>query len=105
MSPEGVIHAAYEQSIADYLRQVLTGKVWIREAHSITINILELEPDIAVVKSPKNKYFQNHPVASDIFWLIEISNTTLNFKLRSKSKKSIYATANIAEYWVVNIKE
>ena len=47
MSPEGVTHAAYGGSIADYLREVLKGKVWIREAHPITINNSEPEPDIA----------------------------------------------------------
>ncbi len=103
MSPEGVIHAAYGGSIADYLREVLRGKAWIREAHPITIDNSEPEPDIAIVKLPKNKYFQNHPVASDIFWLIEISDTILNYDLNHK--KAIYAAASIAEYWVVNIKE
>lgn len=103
MSPEAVTHAAYGGSIADYLRKVLSGKAWIREAHPITINNSEPEPDIAIVKLPKNKYFQNHPVASDIFWLIEISDTTLNYDLNKK--KSIYAAANVPEYWVANIKE
>ena len=103
MSPEGVIHAAYGGSIADYLREVLRGKAWIREAHPITIDNSEPEPDIAIVKLPKNKYFQNHPVASDLFCLIEISDTTLNYDL--KQKKEIYAAANIPEYWVANVKE
>ena len=103
MSPEGVIHAAYGGTIADYLREILKGKAWIREAHPITINNSEPEPDIAIVKLPKNKYFQNHPIASDIFWLIEISDTTLNYDLNQK--KLIYAAANIPEYWVVNIRE
>ena len=103
MSPEGVTHAAYGGSIADYLREVLRGKAWIREAHPITLSNSEPEPDIAIVKLPKNKYFQNHPVPSDIFWLIEISDTTLNYDLNQK--KSIYAAANIPEYWVANIRE
>ena len=102
MSPEGVIHAAQVGSVADYLRQILLGKAWIREAHPITIDNSEPEPDLAIVKLPKSKYFQNHPTFQDIFWLIEISDTTLTYDLYRK--KEIYAAANIAEYWVLDIK-
>ncbi|MEL7010966.1 MAG: Uma2 family endonuclease [Cyanobacteria bacterium J06643_13] len=102
MSPEGIIHAAYGGSIADYLRQTLLGKAWIREAHPITVDNSEPEPDVAVVKLPKNKYFQNHPSFQDIYWLIEIADTTLNYDLNRK--KEIYAAAAIAEYWVVDVK-
>ena len=84
MSPEGVIHAAYGGSVADYLRQVLVGKAWIREAHPIILANSEPEPDIAIVKLPKSKYFQNHPTPQDIFWLIEISDTILAYDLGKK---------------------
>lgn len=102
MSPEGVIHAAYGGSIADYLRQILLGQAWIREAHPIVLVNSEPEPDIAIVRLPKSKYFENHPTPQDIFWLIEISDTTLAYDL--SKKKEIYAQANIQEYWVLNLK-
>ena len=88
--------------MADYLRQILSGKAWVREAHPITIDNSEPEPDIAIVKLPKSKYFQNHPIPQDILWLIEISDTTLAYDLNRK--KEIYAAANIAEYWVADVK-
>lgn len=103
MSPEDAIHAAYGGSIADYLRQMLMGKAWIREAHPIILLNSEPEPDIAIVKLPRNKYFQNHPNPQDIFWLIEIADTTLAYDL--SKKKEIYALENIQEYWVLNIKK
>jgi Uma2 family endonuclease len=88
--------------MADYLRQVLLGKAWIREAHPITLSNSEPEPDIAIVKLPKSKYFENHPIPQDILWLVEISDTTLTYDLNRK--KEIYAAANIAEYWVADLK-
>ena len=103
MSPEGAIHAAYGGSIADYLRQMLMGKAWIREARPIILLNSEPEPDIAIVQLPRNKYFQNHPNPQDIFWLIEIADTTLAYDL--SKKKEIYALENIQEYWVLNIKK
>jgi Uma2 family endonuclease len=102
MSPEGVIHAAYCGSIADYLRHIFNSQAWIREAHPIILNNSEPEPDIAIVKLPKSRYFQNHPTPQDIFWLIEISDTTLAYYL--SQKKEIYARSNIPEYWVIDVK-
>lgn len=102
MSPEGASHAAYGGSIADYLRQLLRGKAWIREAHPITLSNSEPEPDIAIVRLPKSQYFQTHPTPQNIFWLIEISDTTLTYDL--SKKKKIYAAANITEYWVLDIQ-
>ncbi|MEL6580189.1 MAG: Uma2 family endonuclease [Cyanobacteria bacterium J06621_12] len=102
ISPEGIIHAAYGGNMADYLRQLLLGKAWIREAHPITIDNSEPEPDIAIVKLPKSKYFENHPISQDILWLIEISDTTLAYDLNKKKK--IYAAADISEYWVADVK-
>lgn len=103
MSPEGVAHAAYGGSIVDYLRQVINGHAWIREAHPITLSNSEPEPDIAIVQLPKSKYFQSHPIPLDIYWLVEISDTTLTYDLTKKQE--IYAAAGIPEYWVVDVKD
>ena len=103
MSPEGAIHAAYGGSVADYLRQVMAGKAWIREAHPVTLLNSEPEPDIAIVTLPKSQYFQHHPTPQDVFWLIEVSDTTLNYDL--SKKQEIYALANIQEYWVLNVQD
>ena len=103
MSPEGIIHAAYGGSIADCLRQVMNEHAWIREAHPIILSNSEPEPDIAIVELPKSKYFQSHPVPADIYWLVEISDTTLTYDLTKKQE--IYAAAGISEYWVVDIKD
>ncbi len=41
------------------------------------------------------------PEPEDIFWLIEVSKTSLKKDLEIKAL--IYATANIREYWVLNL--
>ncbi len=48
------------------------------------------------------RYLQHHPYPTDIFWLMEYANTSLEKDLQLKRK--IYASANIPEYWVVNLK-
>jgi Uma2 family endonuclease len=54
------------------------------------------------VRLPESRYDERHPGSEDIFWLIEISDTTLTVDLNKK--KQIYAAAGINEYWVMNVK-
>jgi Uma2 family endonuclease len=103
MPPEGMPHAVYCTDAVEYLRRLLGNRAAVREAHPITLpNDSEPEPDIAIVAAPNRQYLAHHPYPSDIFWLIEYANTTLNKDLNDK--KRIYAEAGIEEYWVVNLK-
>ena len=102
MSPEGIPHSYTQQSVSDYLRQLLAGKAHIRDAHPITLDNSEPEPDIAIVRLPTEIYAQHHPYAQDIYWLIEVSKQTLAKDLEKKS--IIYAQNEISEYWVIDLK-
>lgn len=101
VSPEKPIHSSKIDSIANYLREVLRGIAKIREAHPITLDNSEPEPDIAIVRFDDNNYSQSHPYAQDIYWLIEISNRTLTKDLEEKSVT--YARNGIKEYWVIDL--
>ncbi|WP_309741339.1 Uma2 family endonuclease [Chamaesiphon sp. OTE_20_metabat_361] len=73
------------------------------ELHPITLpNNSEPEPDIAIVRTPDTLYQTRHPFPEDIFWLIEIANTTLVKDLGAK--RDLYALAGIPEYWVMNLQ-
>ncbi len=52
MSPEGIPHSFTNRSVGNYLRQLLQDKALISEAHPITLDNSEPEPDIAVVRLP-----------------------------------------------------
>jgi len=67
-APEGPYHTFYGEELADYLRSRLTGKASIGEGRPITLTDSEPEPDIAVVRSPRERYRDRHPGAEDIFW-------------------------------------
>src|SRR5262245_58521196 len=54
-------------------------------------------PDVAVVTGSVRDYSANHPTTAVL--VIEISDTTLRFDRTTKA--SIYARANIPEYWLV----
>ena len=101
MSPEGPIHTSINHISVTYLRSILGDKAVIRETHPITLMDSEPEPDIAIVHSPYTLYFEHHPYPEDVYWLIEVADSTLNKDLGIK--KTIYARANIQEYWVIDL--
>ena len=101
VSPEGIEHSYSNQSIADYLRILLQDRAYIRNAHPITLDNSEPEPDIAIVRLPASIYKQHHPYADNIYWLIEVSKNTLKIDLETKS--AIYARNGIPEYWVIDL--
>jgi Uma2 family endonuclease len=103
MSPEGVPHTFYCRGTAKYLRSILGDRAEISEAHPITLlNDSEPEPDIAIVRTPDTLYQTRHPQPDDIFWLIEVSNSTLVKDLGVKQE--LYARSGIPEYWVMNLQ-
>lgn len=102
MPPESPEHAYLGDEVGKYLRDLLGDRAQVREGHPITLlNDSEPEPDLAIVRPLGQIYRQRHPYAKDIFWLIEFSNTSLAKDLDAKRKT--YATAEIQEYWVVDL--
>ncbi len=102
MSPEGIPHSYTNDSVAEYLRNKFKGIAKIKESHPITLDNSEPEPDIAVVSLPETIYRNHHPYPQDIYWLIEIANSSLEKDL--KEKKRIYARNQIAEYWIIDLQ-
>ncbi|MGG6266656.1 Uma2 family endonuclease [Leptolyngbya sp. AN03gr2] len=103
MPPEGTPHASLSSDAGDYLRDRLKDRAKVREGHPITLsNRSEPEPDLAIVDPDSSIYRLHHPYPENIFWVIEYSESSLEKDL--KVKTTIYAEANIAEYWVINLK-
>ncbi|MEO1692736.1 MAG: Uma2 family endonuclease [Cyanobacteria bacterium J06631_6] len=101
MSPEGVPHSYTNDSVANYIRRILKDVALVKEAHPITLDNSEPEPDIAVVRLPNDIYKLHHPYPEDIYWLIEVSNRTLDKDLHDKT--ITYARNGIPEYWVIDL--
>ena len=59
----------------------------------------EPEPDLSVVPGNPMDYWDAHPATALL--LVEVSDTTLEHDRRRKG--SLYARANIQDYWIVNI--
>jgi Uma2 family endonuclease len=104
MPPEGPEHAQQSTDTADYLKQLLENRAVVRDAKPITLpdSASEPEPDLAIVEPLRSLYRTRHPYPENVFWLIEYAKTTLAKDLTIK--RFAYATAQIREYWVVDLK-
>ncbi len=103
MSPKTPIHYYTAEKSTKYLQTLLTGKADIRFNGPITPSDSEPEPDIAIVRLPKSIYKDHHPYVEDIFWIIEVAKSSLKKDL--ELKLSIYAQAQIQEYWVLDLSQ
>ena len=102
MSPSGSKHAACVEKITAYLRHLLDNKTMIRSQNPIILgHYSEPEPDIAVVLRKDNYYADHHPIPGEIYFLVEVSDTSSEKDRQVKS--AIYAAAQIPEYWIVNL--
>ena len=101
MSPQTPIHASTTQRSSDYIKQLLAGQAHVRMQLPITLATSEPEPDIAVVCIDPGAYRDHHPNQAEILLLIEVSYSTLQIDRREKAL--IYARANIAEYWILDV--
>jgi|SRR5215213_10988930 len=63
----------------------------------------EPEPDIALLKPRDDFYTASLPAPPDVLLVVEVSDSTLEYD--RETKKTLYAQAEIAEYWLVNLKD
>lgn len=103
VSPELPQHYSTVKRGTSYLSSLLRGKADVRFNGPVTLANSEPEPDIAIVKLPDTQYDLHHPYPEDIYWLIEVANTSFDYDI--SVKKRIYAEAQIPEYWVVNLNK
>lgn len=104
MAAKNPSHSRTTKRAYDYLFELLKNQAVVRSQEPVYLSDRSLpEPDIAIVRLPEERYGERHPSPEDIYWLIEVSDTTLHYDLNTKS--DLYAQANINEYWVLDVVE
>ena len=104
MSPMKSAHAACVRRLGDILRHIAGVKVIISEEKAITLNNhSEPQPDITIAKYRADYYEMAHPTPTDIFVLIEVALSTQKYD--RETKVPLYASYNIPEVWIVDLKE
>jgi Uma2 family endonuclease len=103
MSPIGTKHAICVSDISEILTTRTIDFAHVRQQNPVHLSDRsEPQPDLALVKRPSSRYLSCHPTAADIFLLIEVSDSTLNYD--HEIKIPLYAKAAIPEVWIVNLE-
>ena len=63
----------------------------------------EPQPDLALLRPAPHFYRRRHPVADDVFLVVEVSDTSLEVDVGDKLPA--YGRAGIPEVWIVNLKD
>ncbi len=98
MSPINWPHVLGIRNTADALRVVFVGIAWVSEQSPIAVSISYPQPDVAVIPGRPADY-TDHPTTALL--VVEVADTTLNHDLTTKAE--LYATAGIADYWVLDV--
>lgn len=97
MSPQLAPHASTVQKLTQLVTTRLQGRFTVRIQSPLALSDdSEPEPDVAVVAL--GDYEAEHPGTALL--VIEVSDSTLR---KDRGKAAIYASAGIAEYWIVNL--
>jgi Uma2 family endonuclease len=104
MSPINRRHAACVKRLTYLLSSCFGDRVVLGIQDPIHLSDdSEPQPDVAILNWRNDFYEAGHPTASDIHWLIEVSDTTIGIDRRVKVP--LYAESGILETWLVNLND
>jgi Uma2 family endonuclease len=104
MSPIGPFHSGVTMRLNRFFNLRSKGRwiVWVQDGIRLDA-YSEPEPDLMLLKPAPDDYVSHHPAPDDVFLLIEVADSSLEFD-RNK-KLQVYARAGIAEFWIVNLPD
>ncbi|WP_299487773.1 Uma2 family endonuclease [Acaryochloris sp. IP29b_bin.137] len=104
MSPVGRHHAACVDRLNELLVLKLFQKALIRVQSPILLSDhSEPQPDVSILQRREDFYDAGHPKPDDIFALVEVSDSTIEFD--RDVKIPMYAQEHIPEVWLVNLND
>jgi Uma2 family endonuclease len=98
MSPVGWPHVVSCRKTAELLATVFANIGWVSRGEPINLTDSDPQPDVMVVPG-KFEDFADHPTTALL--IVEVADTTLTRDTTTKAE--IYATAGIADYWVIDL--
>jgi Uma2 family endonuclease len=102
MTPQHSPHAAAIRRVEEALRAAFGQGFDVRVQLPLALaQHSEPEPDVSVVAGSFADYEREHPASAVL--VVEVADSTLRFDRSAKA--SLYAAAEIPEYWIVNLAE
>ncbi|MDB9508344.1 Uma2 family endonuclease [Microcystis aeruginosa CS-338/01] len=104
MSPMGTHHAASIYRLTQLFYRKFGDLILLGVQNPIRLNNnSQPEPDLSLLIPRSDFYVAAYPCPQDIYLIIEVSDSTLDYDRYTKIP--LYAEANIKEVWIVNLKE
>lgn len=102
MTPMLSGHATATMLVAEALREVFYARHFLRVQLPLSVSeISDPEPDVAVVEGAIRDYRDAHPTTAAL--VVEVADSSLDYDRTDKA--SLYASAGVADYWVVNLPQ
>lgn len=99
MSPQKSPHALTMEKLTRLFSRAIPDEFRLRVQLPLSLrDNSEPEPDIAIVKGDATAPGREHPITAEL--VIEVSDSTLRLDRR---KANLYASANIVEYWIIDL--
>ncbi len=104
VAPMNAPHSATVAALTELLIEKLARRATLYAQMPIVLNDdSEPEPDVAILKWKKDKYFSSKPGVQDVYAIIEVASTSLVYDRRIKLP--LYARAGVPEVWIVKVQE
>lgn len=101
--PTNPTHASVVRRLDRWFQKNLTQEVVVSVQQPITTHDSEPEPDLAICQGPESRYFTSHPEPEEIYLLIEVSDSTVDYDRGEKLR--MYARAIVQIYWVIDLEK
>jgi Uma2 family endonuclease len=102
VSPIGSRHAACVARLTALFSSLLRDAaiVWVQNPVQLNERS-EPQPDLALLRTRQDYYATGHPSATDVYLLIEVAETSVEYD--REVKVPLYARAGVAETWLVDL--
>ncbi len=100
MGKEGPRHFSTVALAVQVLTTAFGPGYFVRNAGPLALDDSQPEPDVAVVAGSPRDHLASHPVTALL--AVEVAETSLAYDTRTKAE--LYATAGVADYWVVDVE-
>jgi Uma2 family endonuclease len=98
----GPRHALAVDALTELLVLAAAGRAAVRVQNPIVLDdTSEPQPDFTLVRRPWQGYPNEHPRPPDVYLLVEVADSSLEFDRTAKLE--LYAQAGVREFWVVDL--
>jgi Uma2 family endonuclease len=98
----GPRHSTCVKGLNLLLTQRAAGRAIVGIQDPVRLPDSEPEPDISLVRPPKERYRTGHPQPTDIFLIVEVADSSLDDD--RNIIRPLYAQSGIPELWIVNLR-